>query len=202
MSAIFYDIEQTTPEWDSLRTGLITSSIFNNIVMDSDKKGFNKTLSNIVHERITGEKIKSFSNSIMNAGSENEYIGREIYERNTFSRVLNGGFFKMNEWTGSSPDGRVYEGSNFGLCEYKRREPNILFEFLETKKIPKANFWQVHHQLWVTGADFCDYQPFLHPAYKTECIRIIPDKLIFEQIEEKIIIFIKEAQVLINKFKN
>jgi hypothetical protein len=193
---IFYDVEQNSEEWDVLRNGKFTASIFGDLFMKPDTLGFKKAISKVTYERITGESYGHFSTKRMEAGHELENLAREHYEMQTFTDVLPGGFFELNEWVGCSPDGLVGKG----IVEFKSRDPHIYFEYLETGKLPNINMWQVYGQLWVTGKEWCDYQPYCHPKLKTLIIRVLPDQEKFKMLDEKLKECIELVKINIKKF--
>jgi hypothetical protein len=195
----FYDIDQNSEEWDELRMGKFTCSTFNDLFMKSDSVGYNKAIWKVVGERITGVSEERFSNKVMANGHEMEPLARENYEIETFSTVTNGGFFEYNDFVGGSPDGLV---DSSGCVEFKQRLYHIYFDFLETGKLPQANFWQVHGQLFVTGREWCDYAPFNHPNLKRKIIRVYRDEVIMKQLESKLNESIEKVLNLIEKYKN
>jgi hypothetical protein len=160
--------------------------------------GYKKAIGKVVYERITGESYGHYSNKRMDDGHELEIYARQEYEMNTFTDVLNGGFYELNEWVGCSPDGRVEPN---GIVEFKSRDPHIYFEYLDKGKLPNVNMWQVYGQLYVTGAEWIDYMPYCHPKLKANIIRIYPDEDIFKQLEDKLNESIAIVKAQITRFK-
>lgn len=194
----FYDIDQNSEEWDAVRLGKFTASTFSDLFQKPDSIGFQKAIGKVVYEKITGESYGYFSNSRMNAGHAIENLAREHYELNTFTDILNGGFFELNEWIGCSPDGRVLPK---GGVEFKSRDPHVYFEYLEKGTLPNVNKWQVYGQLYVTGWDWIDYMPYCHPNLKTLIIRVYPEQKIFNELKLKLDEAIEIASNRIKKFK-
>ena len=194
----FYDIEQNSDEWLALRLGKFTASTFNDLFMTPDKVAYQRAIGKVVYENITGEPYSFYSNKRMNDGHELENMAREEYEMNTFSKVLNGGFYELNEWVGCSPDGRVEPS---GGVEFKSRDPHIYFEYMDKGVLPTVNSWQVYGQLYVTGWDWIDYMPYCHPNLKAKIIRVYPDVKKFEQLEAKLNESIEIVKAKIVKYK-
>lgn len=180
----FFDVEQNNEEWDTLRLGKFTASTFSDLFKKHDSIGFKSAIYKVVYERITGESYGYYSSKRMNDGHELENLAREHYENNTFTTIINGGFYQLNDWVGCSPDGRI-EGEKGGV-EFKSRDPHIYFEYLERGKLPEINSWQVYGQLYVTGWDYIDYMPYCHPKLKTLIIRVYPDNNKFKELELKL----------------
>jgi hypothetical protein len=197
----FHEVDQNSEEWDELRLGKFTASIFNDLFMKPDLLGFKKAIAKVTYEKITGESYGHFSTKRMEAGHELENLAREHYEMQTFNEVLPGGFFELNEWCGCSPDGRILTNEGLGITEFKSRDPHIYFEYIETGKLPSVNMWQVYGQLWVTGALFCDYMPYCHPNLKTLIIRVFPEEEKFKQLSDKVKECIEIVKTKIEKFK-
>ena len=182
---IFHDIEQNTDEWDKLRLGKFTASSFSDLFMKESTLGYNKAISKVVYERITGEQyLPGFTTKRMELGHELELYAKEHYEMMTFNDVVNGGFYEYNDWVGCSPDGRII-GENGGV-EFKSRDPHIYFDYIKSGKLPNVNKWQVHGQILCCEFDFIDYMPYCNPSLKTKIIRVERDSEILKELEDKL----------------
>lgn len=195
----FYDIDQNSEDWDGLRIGKFTASTFADLFMSKSTAGYNNAITKVAFERITGESEEKYSNKWMQRGHEKEPFARENYEMLTFNTLKNGGFYEYSDYIGASPDAKI-SGQNGG-CEFKCPSFQMYREYLETKKLPKNHFWQVHGQMLCTGWDFIDYMPFSSPKLKQMLIRVERDPLILEQLEEKLNEAIKEVQTLIEQIR-
>jgi len=103
-----------------------------------------------------------------------------VYQMATGNTVTDGGFFRFDDNTGSSPDGLV---NNDGLievkCPYNRANHfnNVLQlkDDIDLFKMNKGYYYQCHHQMFCSGrkfVDFCSFDPrllesqnFLHIIY-------------------------------------
>lgn len=195
-----YDIDQNSEEWDAVRIGKFTASTFSDLFMDKKTVGYQKAIIKVAYERVTGESEERYSNGWMSRGHEKEALAAANYEIQTFNSLENAGFYEFNEYVGASPDRKIV-GENGG-CEFKCPSFPVYNEYLETQKIPKTYYWQIHGQLLCTGWDFIDYMPFSHPNLKQILIRVERDGLILEQLTERLNECIKEVECLINKIKN
>jgi hypothetical protein len=195
----FYDIDQNSESWDSLRMGKFTASTFGDIFMSKTTAGYNNAITKVAFERVTEESEEKYSNKWMQRGHEKEPFARENYELLTFNTLENGGFYEYSDFIGASPDAKI-TGQNGG-CEFKCPSFQMYREYLETNKLPKNYFWQVHGQMLCTGWDFIDYMPFSSPKLKQILITVKRDPIILEQLEEKLNEAIKEVQTLIEQIR-
>jgi len=195
----FYNIDQNSEDWDLLRLGKFTASMFGDLFMDKKIAGYQKAIIKVAYEKVTGESEDKFSNKWMERGHEKEPFAVENYELFTFNETENGGFYEFDEFTGASPDRKI-KGHNAG-CEFKCPSFQVYNEYLETQKLPKNYFWQVHGQLLCTGWDYIDYMPFSNPKLKQILIKVERDKLILEELQERLFKSICEVKVLIDRIK-
>lgn len=195
----FYDIEQNSEEWEALRLGKFTASTFADIFMAKTTSGYQKAIIKVAFERVTGESEEGYNNKWMQRGHEKEPFARENYELLTFNSLENGGFYEYSDFVGASPDAKIV-GQNGG-CEFKCPSFQIYNEYLETKKIPKGYFWQIHGQLLCTGWDFIDYMPFSSPKLKQILLRVERDEPTLELLKSKLNECIEEVKILIERIQ-
>lgn len=179
-----YDIEQNSEEWGALRLGKFTASTFSDLFADRKTASYQKAIIKVAYERVTGESEETYSNKWMQRGNEKETFAAEAYEMLTFNQLENAGFYELNEFVGASPDRKI-TGQNGG-CEFKCPSFQIYHEYLETQKIPKGYFWQIHGQMLCTGWDFIDYMPFSNPKLKQILIRVERDQSVLDQLAERL----------------
>jgi hypothetical protein len=196
---IHYAIDQNSEEWLALRVGKFTASTFSDLFMDKKTAGYQKAIIKVAYERVTGESEESYSNKWMQRGHEKEPFARENYELQTFNSVEDAGFFEYDDYTGASPDAKII-GQNGG-CEFKCPSFQVYNEYLETGKIPKSYYWQIHGQLLCTGWDFIDYMPYSSPKLKQILIRIERDEAVLELLKTKLNECIDEVKILIERIK-
>lgn len=156
---MFFDIEQNTDEWLELRAGHLTGSAIAK-VMANDGKAFGepakKLAVDIALEQITGKSISSgYSNEHMERGHRQEPIARQLYERDYFCSVENGGFFD-NGFTGCSPDGIVGNG----LIEIKSVIPSVHYKRVKNGGFDSSYRWQLMFNLKESGKDWIDFISF------------------------------------------
>lgn len=195
----FYNIDQNSEEWDGLRLGKFTASTFSDLFMDKKTAGYQKAIIKVAYERVTGESEESYNNKWMQRGHEKEPFARENYELLTFNQLENGGFYEYSEFVGASPDAKII-GQNGG-CEFKCPSFQVYNEYLETKKIPKSYYWQIHGQLLCTGWDFIDYMPYSSPKLKQMLVRVERDDKVLEMLKTKLNECIEEVKILVERIK-
>lgn len=195
----FYNIDQNSEEWDGLRLGKFTASTFSDLFMDKKTAGYQKAIIKVAYERVTGESEESYNNKWMQRGHEKEPFARENYELLTFNQLENGGFYEYSEFIGASPDAKII-GQNGG-CEFKCPSFQVYNEYLETKKIPKSYYWQIHGQLLCAGWDFIDYMPYSSPKLKQILIRVERDDKVLEMLKTKLNECIEEVKILVERIK-
>ena len=195
----FYDIDQNSEDWNALRCGKFTASMFGDLFMDKKTAGYRNAIIKVAYERVTGESEESFSNKWMQRGHEKEPFARENYELFTFNDLENGGFYEYDEFTGASPDAKI-KGKNAG-CEFKCPSFQVYHEYLETKQLPKSYFWQVHGQLLCTGWDYIDFMPFSSPKLKQVLVKVERDEKILTQLKEKLFECVEEVKKMIEIIK-
>ena len=196
---IHYVIDQNSEEWLALRVGKFTASTFADLFMDRKTAGYQKAIIKVAYERVTGESEEQYNNKWMQRGHEKEPFARENYELQTFNSVEDAGFFEYDDFTGASPDAKII-GQNGG-CEFKCPSFQIYNEYLETGKLPKAYYWQIHGQLLCTDWDFIDYMPYSSPKLKQILIRVERDEKTLEMLKTKLNECIEEVKILIERIK-
>jgi len=209
MERQFFDIEQNTPEWLELRKGLITGTKFTKLMMGKTTAGYKNQIVELALERLGIDYSSFIGNGYTDMGHVQEPLMREQYEIETLNDVTNGGFFKLGDWMGVSPDGLIGED---GLWENKAKTSlSTLFEaysnfdagLILTEKSNKDHFWQVHYQLYVTDRDWCDYQtgrsefkPIIQRIYRDENSDSVIESVINTVIPE-----IEKAMKILTKYK-
>jgi len=163
---VYSDIIQGTDEWNAIRAGKFTASIFSDLLMKETTKGYQDAINKVVFERITGESPESFSNNWMQRGTELEPIAIEQYELSTFNKVKRVGFIEISEWVGCSPDGLIEEP---GMLQVKCPKYSTLISYHLDGKVPSDYYTQIQGELYVSGrqwSDFYVYHPKLKPLLK------------------------------------
>jgi len=161
VSFTIVDVEQGSSEWHQTRAGRVTSSRAD--AMLAQGKGQLEAVSKrnlrvqLALEQIAGRSLDTdFLTAAMARGTEREPDARRAYEALTGQLVITSGFLAHDELlAGASLDG--YLGAFAGICEFKCPEPAAHLESLTSGRVPLRYLRQITHQLWLTGAPFCEF---------------------------------------------
>ena len=173
-----YDIEQGTPEWLSLRCGILTASEIKLIITPTLKVASNDKerahLLELLAQRITGYTEPRFVSDDMLRGHEDEIEARIKYAEH-YAPVKECGFITRNMGgivIGYSPDGLVGDD---GLIECKSRRQKYQVETIMADEVPAEYMLQIQAGLLVSGRqwlDFISYSAGLPMFVK----RVLPDE--------------------------
>jgi len=178
------DAEQRSEMWFAARVGRATGS-YADCVTAQGKKANEEAVTHrdyrvrLALERITGKSQEDdYLSSDMRRGMELEPEAILAYEAFTGNIVRRTGFLTMTEhMVGCSLD---FDINNFeGFGELKCPKAAIHLEYIKARRVPPAYVKQVTHNLWVTGAQWCDFvsynnefpeeqQTFVVRAYRNE----------------------------------
>lgn len=158
--------EQRSSEWHRARAGRLTGSMAHTITMQGKKKGEESKvrrdyLLQLVAERIDGEsQQRVFHTAEMERGIALEPVAFGAYEAQTGELVYRSGFLSMNDHlAGCSLDGHT-DGYT-GIIELKCPKMATHLEYLDNPALLRNEYEnQVSHNLWVTGAAYCDLCSF------------------------------------------
>lgn len=154
------DCEQKSEEWFKARLGRLTGSTAVDITrtVKSGEAASRRNLRvQLALERITGRSQEGeFQSQAMQHGVEFEPKALAIYEANTGEILERVGFLSCEMvMAGCSLD--AFVSGRKGIVEAKCPKSATHLEYLRTRKIPNDYFWQCTHNLWVTGAAWCDF---------------------------------------------
>lgn len=194
-----FEFEQNTEAWKLHRCGLVTASIVNPILAEGT--GRENALADMVQEILTGKPGESFSNKHTDRGTENEPVGRMLYEAFIEDEVLTVGFVDhpFIKRYGASPDAFWNEKENRIGVELKNRSAAIHIQVLNGKPIPKKDMDQMISQMDCCEFDAVDYGSYNpdFPGKMSFVVRRIwrtPEiETMIKERQWKIIAFIKEA---------
>ena len=155
-------IEQLSAEWFAQRLGKVTASRVSD-VMAKAKSGPAASRKNylmqLLCERLTGKREEGYTNAAMQRGIDLEPLARSAYEIHTGNVVMEAEFCIHPDFpdTGASPDGFV--GLD-GLIEIKCPNTAQHVACLRSGEPDSKYWWQMQHQMWCTGRDWCDFVSF------------------------------------------
>jgi putative phage-type endonuclease len=191
---------QRSPEWYAARTGRLTGSRAAEMLATT-KSGESAARLNyrlqLVVERLTGiAQEDTFVNREMQRGIDLEPAARGAYEAAAGVLVRESGFLAHTELlTGASLDGDV--GNFQGIVEIKCPKSTTHVKYLKATVLPPEYEPQVKHNLWISGATWCDFVSFddrLPQHLRLFRVRVFARDLNLAAYEMAALKFISEVQ--------
>lgn len=155
------DCEQRSEAWHQARAGRLTGSaaydMMKTIKSGQFSAGRKHLRMRLALERITGRpQERSFTTAALQHGIDSEPVAIARYEAETGAILEPVGFLSLGGiMAGCSLDSFV--SGRKGIVEVKCPESATHYEYLKTRQIPELYRWQCLHNLWVSGADYCDF---------------------------------------------
>lgn len=202
MNFTIIDAEQRSSEWFAARTGRLTGSRAGDMLATIKSGAWAASrrdlLLELVLERLTGyQEPKDLSDiPAVARGIEKEAEASAALEALTGNVARKTGFLSHNTYqAGCSLDGHV--GDFEGIVELKAPKSATHLRYLREKVMPKDYLPQVLHNLWITGAQWCDFLSFddRFPAeLRVFYVRVERDEAQIEEYERKALAFLAEVQ--------
>ena len=165
MTPRIIDCEQRSPEWFAARAGRLTGSVADAVVSKLKSGGEpaarRDLRTQLAIESITGLPVETegFVSKDMQRGIDLEATAVGCYEAETGNMVRKTGFIIRDDLlVGCSTDGDVEDLK--GILEIKCPKSATHVGYLKANRLPPEYVAQVMHNLWVTGAEFCDFVSF------------------------------------------
>lgn len=158
------DCEQRKPEWFAARAGRLTGSAAADMMRKTKSGDWAASRKHLRMrlglERITGQpQERAFTTAAVAHGIEKEPFASVRHEAETGCILEPLGFLSMGPiMAGCSLDSFIH--GRRGIVEIKCPESATHYEYLKTRQIPSDYRWQCIHNLWVTGAEYCDFISF------------------------------------------
>lgn len=167
-------IEQGTPEWFSARRGLATGSAFKKAMATArtgGKDSFGQTAMDYALE-LAGERMGGEDEAVetlpMARGTSLEGEALTLYEDTMFNTVRRKLFYVHDSLRcAASPDGMFDEDGKTGVVEVKCMKSSKHAGCWYEQVVPAEHVIQVQFNLWITGADFCDFVSY-HPSVRED----------------------------------
>lgn len=167
MSFIVIDCEQRSEDWYAARAGRLTGSAaydaMKTIKSGAFGAGRKHQRMKLALERIIGKPQESpYLSLAMQHGIDKEPMALARYEAESGLILARPGFLQHTEvLAGCSLDAAIMNGDRIvGIVEGKAPESATHFEYLRTRTIPEEYQWQCVHNLWMSGAEWCDFCSF------------------------------------------
>jgi len=154
---------QRSPEWVLVRLGRLTGSRARDMrARRPEREAVSrwKLRKQLVQERLTGLlAVNGYENAAMRRGVDLEPAAIRAYEAQTGCVVRRTGFLADDElMIGCSVDGDVDDFE--GIVEVKCQAVWTHIDALIGGRVPATHLPQITHNLWVSGASWCDFVSF------------------------------------------
>ncbi len=209
MSFIVISTEQRSPEWFAARAGRLTGSRAADMlatIKSGEAAARRDYRMQLITERLTGQPQDDggFVNAAMQRGVELEPKARLAYESLTGNVVIQTGFLShLDFMAGCSLDGHI--DCFKGILELKVPKSSTHLRYWRgPSSLPTEYVPQVTHNLWVTGAEWCDFLSFddRFPAdLQTFLVRVKREDVDIAGYEKKALAFLEEIDAEVNAIK-
>lgn len=201
MTFTIIDEEQRSPQWFAARLGRLTGSRAGDMLatIKSGEAAARRDLrAQLVVERLTGTSQEDgYVNATMQRGIEKEADAFAAYEALTGSLVRRTGFLSVDDrLVGCSLDGDVDDC--IGIVEIKVPKSATHIRYLKSGgKVPAEHMPQIIHNLWVSGAQWCDFVSFddrFKPGLQLYVARVQRDEATIQGYELAVSLFLSEVE--------
>ena len=199
-------MEQGSSEWHAARLGRVTASRVADVLAKT-KSGYSTSrinyMSELICERLTGERAEGFTSAAMLHGIEKEPEARELYAFAHDCDVNQVGFVPHPEivMAGASPDGLIGDA---GLVEIKCPNTATHIETLRSRAIPGKYATQMLWQMACTGRAWCDfasYDPRLPAELRLFVARLHRDDKAIAEMEREVSAFLGELDAALDDLR-
>lgn len=170
-----FDCIQGTPQWASLRCGVVSASNFNKILTPTGKASTQATdyMHQLLAEFVVGHPFEGPKTPWMERGSELEDEAVKAYAFATDTDPEAVGFITNDAGTvGVSPDRLV---GDKGLLEIKCPSPHTHVGYMLTGSVEDEYTPQLQGQLWLTERESVDIVSY-HPELPVVIIKVKRDE--------------------------
>ncbi len=198
-------MKQGSAEWFQERCGKATASRFADIlskVKSGESAGRRNYRAQLVAERLTGVPAETYTNAIMQRGTDLEPEARAAYEDRTGLIVVEIAFVEHSELAaGASPDGLVDDDGGVEIkCPNTATHIDYLLNGMGTDYTP-----QIQGAMWLTGRkywDFVSYDDRMPERHRLYTQRVMRDEAFIGNLEVEVRKFLIEVDETIRKLEN
>ena len=200
-------MEQRSEEWFAARIGKVTASRVNDVMATLKSGGESASRKNyrtqIVVERLTGQKAESYTNGAMQWGTDQEPFARQAYEFFTGNDVVEVGFIEHPtiEMAGASPDGLI---GTEGMIEIKCPNTATHIDWILAGTVPAEYLKQMQWQMECMDREWCDfvsYDPRLPVDLQLFIVRCERDDVLLNEIRTAVIKLLAEVDAQVAALK-
>ncbi len=193
------EAEQRSEDWFLARLGRLTGSRAADMlatIKTGEAAARRDLRTQLVVERLTQTLQEDvFINAAMQRGIDCEPAAFAAYEALTGLVAQRTGFLAHDTIAiGCSLDGHV--GDFEGITEFKCPKSATHLKYLRDGKVPSDYLPQITHNLWVSGAQWCDFLSFddrFPPKLQTFLVRVERDEAAILSYRDKALAFLQEV---------
>ena len=198
------EIEQGTPEWFSLRCGVVTASVVKALLTSKFKIADNDTVRTMAFEFAAQREMQhvepTFQTYQMQRGHLEEELALDVYSEH-YGQVTECGFITNDKGgfvVGYSPDGMVGDD---GLIEIKSRIQKHQVKTIVNGVVPDEYMLQMQTGLYVTERPWCDFVSYSNgmPLFVK---RVLPDPETQEIIVEAVGRFYERVEAIREEYRS
>ena len=157
------DADQRSAEWFAARCGRLTGSRAADMlatIKTGEAAARRDLRAQLVVERLTGQPQEDgYINAVMQRGIDLEPTAFAAYEAHSGNLTRRTGFLAHTDlMVGCSLDGDVEDFT--GIVELKCPKSATHLSYLKAGAVPANHMPQILHNLWVSGAQWCDFVSF------------------------------------------
>ena len=192
--------EQRSDQWFQSRLGRLTGSRAADAlatIKSGEAAARRDYRMQLVCERLTNQlQEDGYVNAAMQRGIDLEPVAFAAYEAETGAVVRRSGFLSHNtHMAGCSLDGDV--GEFAGILEVKCPKSATHLGYIRHGTVPSKYVPQITHNLWVSGAQWCDFVSFddrFPEALQLFRVRVERDAKAISEYEAKALAFLAEVE--------
>lgn len=192
--------EQRSPDWFTARLGRLTGSRAADMLatIKTGEAAARRDLRiQLAVERLTQTvQEDGFVNAVIQRGIDLEPAAFAAYEVETGNVAYRTGFLAHDTLAiGCSLDGHV--GDFAGILECKCPKSATHLKYLRANTVPTDYLPQITHNLWVSGADWCDFLSFddrFPSSHQTFLFRVSRSSVDIDGYAAKALAFLAEVE--------
>lgn len=193
------NVEQRSEAWFAARLGRVTGSRAKDVIAaikTGEAAARRDYRLELVVERLTKQRDDDgYVSKEMQRGTDLEPEAFAAYEAETGNLVRRTGFVQADDlMAGCSLDGDVENLT--GLIEIKCPKMATHFGYMQSDKVPSNHMPQILHNLWITGAQWCDFVSYddrFPEGMRLVIRRVVRDEKAIAAYAEQVRVFLAEV---------
>lgn len=191
---------QRSADWFAARMGRVTGSRASDVVAtikSGEAAARRDYRMELVTERLAGLASEdAFVTADMQRGMDLEPQAFAVYEALRGELVQTSGFLShVEHMAGCSLDGHI--GDFAGILEIKCPRSANHLAIVRSGEVPSKYLPQITHNLWISGAAWCDFltfDPRFPSPFQAAILRVERDETAIAAYEAKVLAFLREVE--------